>query len=403
MAGTPLLSVSDARSKILAALHTVPAETVPLSRASGRVLAEDVIARRTQPPSDLSAMDGYAVRAADTTNVPARLKVTGEAPAGDAYDGTIAPGEAVRIFTGAPLPRGADAIVIQEDTERDGDHVIVNEAARAGDHVRATGLDFRTGDTGIPHGTRLGPADIALAAAMNVSELKVSRRPVVAFFSTGNELVRPGEAPGPNQIVSANNDGLAALILEAGGEPLDLGITRDEEADIRQTAEKAMRADMLVTLGGASVGDHDLVQSALTPDGLDIEFWRVAMRPGKPLMFGTLGALPMMGLPGNPVSALVCAELYLKPAILRMQGGSPGPHFTAARLGRDLSANGTREDYMRATLDHVDGELSVATPFEKQDSSMLSVLSQAGCLLVRPAHAGPAKAGDLVKILPLRR
>lgn len=402
MADTPLLSVIDARSKILAALHTVPSETVPLSQALGRILSEDAIARRTQPPADLSAMDGYAVRAADTSKVPARLHVAGEAPAGGAYDGDLKAGEAVRIFTGAPLPRGADAIVIQEDTARDGNHVVVNEAARAGDHVRTAGLDFRTGDSGILHGTRLNHADIALAAAMNVCELKVARRPVIAFFSTGNELVRPGEDPGAHQIVSANNDGLAALISEAGGEPLDLGIARDEEADIRQTAERARQADMLVTLGGASVGDHDLVQSALTPDGLDIEFWRVAMRPGKPLMFGALGELPMLGLPGNPVSALVCAVLYLKPAILRMQGGNPGPHFAMARLGREISGNGAREDYMRAALDHIDGELSVATPFEKQDSSMLSTLSQAGCLIVRPPHAEPAKPGEIVKILPLR-
>ena len=402
MADTPLLSVTDARSKILAALHMTPSETVPLSQGLGRVLAKDVIACRTQPPADLSAMDGYAVRAADVASIPARLKIIGEAPAGGAYDGALGAQETVRIFTGAPLPRGADAIVIQEDTARDGDHVIVNEEARAGDHVRVTGLDFRTGDSGVLHGTRLVPADIALAAAMNVSELTVSRRPVIAFFSTGDELVRPGETLGPNQIVSANNDGLAALIAEAGGEPLDLGIARDEEAHIRETAERALKADMLVTLGGASVGDHDLVQSALTPDGLDIEFWRIAMRPGKPLMFGALGELPMLGLPGNPVSALVCATLFLKPAILRMQGANPGPHFTLARLGRDVPGNGPREDYMRAALDHVDGELSVATPFEKQDSSMLSTLSQAGCLLVRPPFAEAAKAGETVKILPLR-
>ena len=402
MADTPLLSVVDARSKILAALRTAPSETVPLSESLGRVLAEDVIARRTQPPSDLSAMDGYAVRAADTSDVPATLKVVGDAPAGGAYDGDLKTGEAVRIFTGAPLPRGADAIVIQEDTEREGDKVVVKEAAKAGDHVRVTGLDFRTGDSRVLHGTLLTPADIALAAAMNVSELKVSRRPVIAFFSTGNELVRPGEELGPNQIISANNDGLAALIRDAGGDPLDLGIARDEEADIRKTAERASEADMLVTLGGASVGDHDLVQSALTPDGLDIEFWRIAMRPGKPLMFGTLGELPMLGLPGNPVSALVCATLFLKPAILRIQGANPGPHFAMARLGRDIPGNGPREDYMRAALDHIEGELSVATPFDKQDSSMLSTLSEAGCLVVRPPFADAAKAGETVKILPLR-
>lgn len=402
MAKQPLLPVEEARARILAMLHTTSVESVPLPEALGRVLAEEAIARRTQPPADLSAMDGYAVRAEDVASVPVTLKVVGEAPAGGYYSEQLGKGEAVRIFTGAALPRGADAIVIQEDTERDGDNVAVNEAAKAGQHVRPCGLDFRTGDAGMPAGRKLSAADIAFAAAMNLATLSVHKRPVVAFFSTGDELVPPGTEPGPHQIISANNDGLAALVLDAGGVPLDLGIAPDRVSAIREIAERARDADMLVTLGGASVGDHDLVQEALTPLGLDIDFWKIAMRPGKPLMYGSLGGKPMLGLPGNPVSALVCATLFLKPAIQRMQGGDSALHTTIARLGRDLPANDAREDYVRAGLDHVHGELPIATPYEIQDSSMLSVLANAGCLVIRAPHAEPAEAGSTVTVLPLR-
>lgn len=402
MAQQTLLPVADARARILATLHPTQMESVLLADAYGRVLAEDAIARRTQPPADLSAMDGYAVKAADTASIPARLRIVGEAPAGGAYADELKSGEAVRIFTGAPLPRGADAIVIQEDTERDGGIVIVKEAAKAGRHVRSAGLDFRTGDCGIPAGQRLSPADVALAAAMNLARLNVRKRPVIAFFSTGDELVPPGTDPGPNRIVSANNDGLAAVILEACGLPLDLGIAADSESAIRAAAEGARDADMLVTLGGASVGDHDLVQSALVPLGLDIDFWKIAMRPGKPLMYGRLGEMPFLGLPGNPVSALVCAMLFLQPAIARLQGGDTVLRTTLARLGAALPANDRREDYVRAGLDHIPGNLPVATPAKVQDSSMLSVLARAGCLIIRPPEAPEAKAGEIVTILPLR-
>lgn len=402
MAQQSLLPVAEARARILAALSTTGSETVSLSDALGRVLAEEAIARRTQPPADLSAMDGYAVRADDVTQVPARLRIVGEVPAGGFHDGTVGKGEAVRIFTGAPLPNGTDSIVIQEDTARDGDVVVVNEAGARGQHVRVTGLDFRTGDAGLPVGRKLSSADIAFAAAMNLPTLAVHKRPVIAFFSTGDELVPPGTEPGPNQIVSSNNAGLAALVAEAGGIPLDLGIARDDEDDIRAVAARAADADMLVTLGGASVGEHDLVQRALAPAGLDIDFWKIAMRPGKPLMFGRLGDLPMLGLPGNPVSAFVCATLFLRPAVARMQGGDSALHTAQARLGRALSANGAREDYIRAALDHVPDELPVATPFETQDSSMLSVLARAGCLVIRPVGAPAAQAGETVTVLPLR-
>ena len=402
MAQQPLLSVEEARARILAALSTTQSEIVSLAQASGRVLAEEAIARRTQPPADLSAMDGYAVRADDVANVPAQLRVIGTVPAGGSFDGVLGRGETVRIFTGAPLPNGADRIVIQEDTARDGETVTVNEAAQRGQHVRVTGLDFRTGDVGLPAGRKLSSADIAFAAAMNLPTLAVHRRPVIAFFSTGDELVPPGAEPGPNQIVSSNNAGIAALIAEAGGIPLDLEIARDNEDDIRAVASRAANADMLVTLGGASVGEHDLVQRALAPAGLDIDFWKVAMRPGKPLMFGKLGTLPMFGLPGNPVSAFVCATLFLRPAIARMQGGDSALHTTLARLGKPLPANGPREDYVRAAFDHIPGELPVATPFERQDSSMLSVLARAGCLVIRPVGAPAAQAGESVTVLPLR-
>lgn len=398
----PLLPVGEARARILASLRPTQTENVPLSEAAGRVLAEEAIARRTQPPADLSAMDGYAVKAADTSLTPARLKVAGEAPAGGANTEELKSGQAVRIFTGAPLPRGADAIVIQEDTAREGDIVVVQEAAAPGQHIREVGLDFRTGDPGLPAGQKLSPADIALAAAMNLATLNVYRRPVIAFFSTGNELVPPGTEPGPNQIVSSNNAGICALVQEAGGEPLDLGIVADDEEAIREAAKRAGHADMLVTLGGASVGDHDLVQSALTPLGLDIDFWKIAMRPGKPLIYGRLGEIPLLGLPGNPVSALVCATLFLKPAIQRFQGGETELHTMPARLGSALPANAAREDYVRATLDHIHGELPLATPASIQDSSMLSVLARAGCLIVRPPHAKEAKAGEIVTVLPLR-
>ena len=398
----PLLPVGDARARILAMLHTTQLESVPLMHALGRVLGEEAIARRTQPPADLSAMDGYAVRADDVTSTPARLKVVGEAPAGGFYSEHLNESEAVRIFTGAALPRGADTIVIQEDTDRDGDTVTVKVAAKPGQHVRPCGLDFRTGDAGIPVGRRLSPADIAFAAAMNLATLNVHKQPVIAFFSTGDELVPPGTEPGPNQIISANNDGLAALILEAGGIPLNLGIVPDRASAIREAAERTSDTDMLVTLGGASVGDHDLVQEALGPAGLNVDFWKIAMRPGKPLMFGSLGDMPMLGLPGNPVSALVCATLFLKPAIQRMQGGDSTLHTSIARLGRDMPSNDGREDYVRAGLDHIHDELPVATPFEIQDSSMLSVLADAGCLIIRPPGAEPLKAGGIVNVLPLR-
>lgn len=403
MTREPLIPVAEARGRILAAIEPTAPERVALAEAHGRILAEDVIAQRTQPPADLSAMDGYAVRAEDVASVPARLRVIGEAPAGRAFGGAVGSDEAVRIFTGAPLPEGADTIVIQENTERYGDFVIIRQGAVAGRHVRRAGLDFTEGTTGLGRGRRLSPADIALAAAMNVPAVSVHRAPRIAFFSTGDELVRPGEPVGPGQIVSANNDGLAALIAEAGGVPLDLGIVPDRRDAIRIAAHRAAEADMLVTLGGASVGEHDLVQAALAEDGLSIDFWRIAMRPGKPLMFGRYRDIPMLGLPGNPVSALVCALIFLVPAITKLAGGGDtSPRTALARLGAGLAENDQREDYLRARLEPRPDELPLAIPFETQDSSMLSVLSAADCLVIRPPHAPAAEAGEIVRVMPLR-
>ena len=397
-----MISVKEARDRMVHAFRPTPAEQVALADALGRVLAEDVVARRTQPPVAVSAMDGYAVRAADVATVPARLTVVGQAPAGGAYNGTVGPGQAVRIFTGGPVPDGADAVIIQEDTEAQGATVIVRERAIKGRHIRPAGLDFREGSVGLKAGRRLGAREIGLAAAMNVPWLRVRRRPRIALLATGDEIVMPGDPVGPNQIVSSNVPALAAFVAEHGGQPIDLGIARDTVASLQEKAAGAIGADLLVTAGGASVGDHDLVQEALTDRGLAVDFWKIAMRPGKPLMFGKFGDVPLLGLPGNPVSSQVCALLFLGPVIDAMLGlpRVEKPTVTA-RLGSDLAANDRREDYMRARLARDgDGEL-VATPFPKQDSSMISLLVEAGCLVVRAPQAPAAKAGDPVEIIPL--
>ena len=397
-----MISVEEALRRVLEAFGPVAAEQVSLAEGLGRVLAEDVVARVTQPPEAVSAMDGYAVRAADVWQVPATLRRVGSAPAGAAYAGRLGPGEAVRIFTGAPVPEGADAIVIQEDTQAEGDRVVVLEAPRPGRYVRPAGLDFRRGEVGIRSGRLLGPRDIALAAAMNVPWLSVRRKPRIAILATGNEIVMPGNPLGPNQIVSSNALALAAAIAAWGGEPINLGIAQDTKESLQSLAAGARGADLLITTGGASVGEHDLVQSALGERGLAVDFWQIAMRPGKPLIFGRLGDTPLLGLPGNPVSSMVCALVYLRPALERMLGlAIPATPQATARLGRDLGENDRRQDYLRSRLERApDGEL-VAIPFEVQDSSMLSRLAQADCLVIRPPLAPPAKAGARVPIIPL--
>ena len=397
-----MIPVAEARQRILADLTVMPAEQVGLNEALGRVLAEDVAARRTQPPQAVSAMDGYAVRASDVESVPASLTVIGTAPAGDPFDGTVGAGQAVRIFTGAAVPAGADAIVIQEDTERDGDAVIVKEGVAAGRYVRPAGLDFTAGDILLTAGKLLSARDIGLAAAMNVPWLKVRRRPRVALLATGDEIVLPGEELRATDIVSSNTFALDGLVRVAGGVPITLGIAADTEASIRALAEGAKGADILVTTGGASVGEHDLVQSALAEMGLKIDFWQIAMRPGKPLMFGRLGPTPMLGFPGNPVSSMVCGVLFLQPALATMLGiAEVAPRLERAVLGADLGENDRREDYLRATLS-VDGDGNrIATPFPVQDSSNFSKLALADCLVVRAPHAPPAKAGDIVCYIAL--
>ena len=399
-----MIPVAEAQARILAGLPSMAAEQVGLSDALGRVLATDVAARLTQPPVAMSAMDGYAVRAADVAAAPARLKVVGHVPAGQSFAGTVGPGEAVRIFTGAPVPAGADTIVIQEDTVADatGGTVEVRTGAAAGTYVRPAGLDFHAGATLLTAGRVLSARDVGLAAAMNVPWLMVRQRPRVAILATGDELALPGDSLAPTQIIGSSSFALAALATAAGATPMILGIARDDAQSLRSLAAGAQGADFLVTTGGASVGDHDLVQQVLGEVGLAVDFWRIAMRPGKPLMFGRLGAVPMLGLPGNPVSSLVCAVLFLRPALARMLNATgPTVPLQTARLGRDLGANDRRQDYLRAALSTGDDNALVATPFAIQDSSVFSGMAHADCLVVRPPNAPAAAAGSRVDTIPL--
>ncbi len=399
----PLMPVAEALARITGALAPLPPETVSVADAHGRVLATDVVAQLTQPPAAVSAMDGYAVRAADVTKVPVTLRQIGEAPAGGAFEGSVGSGTCVRIFTGGPVPEGADAIVIQEDVDADGTAITVRDGAPAGHYIRPAGLDFREGEVLLRAGRRLGARDVGLAAAMNVPWLEVRRRPGVALLSTGDEIVRPGDPLGPNQIVSSNSLALAALIRAQGGVPIDLGIALDTRESLQTMAEGARGADLLITMGGASVGDHDLVQSVLGEKGLEIDFWRIAMRPGKPLMFGKIGPTPMLGLPGNPVSSLVCGLIFVVPALERLLGiaDAVAAGDETARLGCALETNDRRQDYLRAKLARDEAGTLIATPFEKQDSSMLRLLTESQCLVIRPPHAPAASAGDTVRIIRL--
>lgn len=398
-----MLSVDEARARILTAFETLAAEDVSLDRALHRVLAADIAARRTQPPTAVSAMDGYAVKAADIATIPATLKVVGDAPAGGAYAGTVQPGEAVRILTGGPVPAGADTVVIQEDTDRDGATLTVKDAAKLGANVRGQGIDFKQGDVLLHKGKRLSARDIGLAAAMNHPWLAVTRKPRVAVLATGDEIVRPGDPIGPNQIVSSNGPALKAMVAALGGEAIDLGIARDDEDSIATLSRGAKGADLLITTGGVSVGDRDLVQKVLGREGLTVDFWKIAMKPGKPLMFGHLGETPMLGLPGNPVSALVCFMLYVKPALGKLLGladiGEISPE--RARLGADLGSNNFREDFIRARLSRNDAGEAVATPFRVQDSSMMATFAAADCLIRRAPDAPAARAGAWSPIVML--
>jgi molybdopterin molybdotransferase len=396
-----LLPVDEARARILRGAKPLPSEMVPLHEALGRVLARNISARRDQPPFAASAMDGYAVRHKDVANVPADLAVIGMAPAGHGFKGKVKSGEAVRIFTGAPMPKGADTVVIQENTEADGTCVTINQVAKEGANIRVRGVDFRRGEELLRAGTTVDARTLGLAAAMNCAALAVHRKPRVAIFATGDELVLPGKTPRADQIMSSNSFALAAFARRFGAEPIDLGIIPDRLPAIRRAIRRAEKADILLTTGGASVGDHDLVQQALAAEGIRLDFWKIALRPGKPLMYAKTGRQRILGLPGNPVSALVCARIFLKPLLDVLLGRNPSEPLKTARLSAPLPANDQRQDYLRARVsEEQDGQL-VVTPMPKQDSSLQRALREAGALIVRPPFAEAAAAGDPVSVLLL--
>jgi molybdopterin molybdotransferase len=399
-----LMPVAEALRQVLEHAGPLATETVPLADAYGRVLASDLSAMRTQPPVDVSAMDGYAVRAADVKSAPARLRLIGEVAAGHPFEGTVGAGEAARIFTGGVVPPGADTIVIQENTTRDGDGVVVNQGSGPGRHIRRAGLDFAAGAVLLGKGRRLNDRDLALAAAMNHAALPVHRKPKLAVLATGDELVMPGAVPGVGEIVYSNGYATIALARREGCEAIDLGIAPDRLPETIAAVRRAREAgaDILVTSGGASVGDYDLVQRALAAEGLSLSFWKVALRPGRPMMHGRLGPMHVLGLPGNPVSSYVCGVLFLVPLIRRLTGRTDGePRLEQAVLGCDLPENDERADYLRATLRVGPDGLPVATPCPVQDSSMLVPLARADCLLVREPHAPAAKAMSPCTILKL--
>ena len=396
-----MISVDEARDRILAALRPTPSEIVALASAWNRVTAAPVMARLTQPPADVSAMDGYALRGADGT-LGAMLHVIGSAPAGHPFAGTVGSGQAVRLFTGSVVPRGADAILLQEDATASGTEVRVNEAVTASRHIRRAGQDFAAGDTVVPAGRRLTARDIGLAAAANHPWLTVHRRPRIAILATGDEIAMPGEPIPAGGIVSSNSHALAALVRAAGGEPVVLPIAADTREAVAAVADSVHGMDMLVTTGGASVGDHDLVIESLKTRGLELDFWQIAMRPGKPLLFGRLGPVAVLGLPGNPVSALVCSILFLLPALSRLAGlPAAPPPTTQAITGAALRANDHRADHLRATVSTDSQGRLVVTPFAVQDSAMLRRLALADALILRAPNAPGVPEGAEVSVIRL--
>ncbi len=406
MSATPLMPVEEARARGLAsAAAPAEREAVALAESYGRTLGRDVVSRRVQPPFANSAMDGYALCAADAARAPARLTVVGESAAGRPFDGWLGPGEAARIFTGAPLPEGADAVAMQENARREGATVIFDAPVALGDHVRRPGGDFAAGEIVLHAGRRLSARDVALAAAADHPTLVVHRRPRVAILASGDELVAPGAALGPAQIVSSNTFAVAGIVLAAGGAPIDLGIAADDPMALAESLAQAVaqRADVLVTLGGASVGDRDLMQQALVDAGMELGFWRVGMRQGKPLIHGRLGATIVLGLPGNPTSSTLCALLFLRPLVRALLGdpAAGADPSEPARLAVALPANGPRRDYARATLTHDIGGLDLATPIASQDASLVKAFARADALLARAPNAPAAAAGEVCRIIRL--
>jgi molybdopterin molybdotransferase len=393
-----LIPVDKARVRILSKVKPLAPEDVPLAQALGRVLAKPLSAKRDQPPFDASAMDGYAVRSEDNAT---KLAVIGTSAAGHAFNGKLKAGEAIRIFTGAPVPANADAVVIQENTTASGKTVTILQATRTGQNIRSRGLDFRKGETLLPAAIRLNARDIGLAAAMNCNMISVRKRPIVAVIATGDELVLPGGNPRADQIVSSNSNALVAMAESFGAHVINCGIIRDNLKATQRAILKMAKVDIIVTTGGASVGDHDFIQQALKNTGVKIDFWKIALRPGKPFMYGRKGKQQVLGLPGNPVSALVCARLFLKPLLDCLQGLPVDEATTLARLGAAMPANDSRQDYVRARLEIAADGTRTTTPFNKQDSSMQRSFREAHCLIIRPPNAPAAGTGDLLPILNL--
>ena len=402
----PLLPVADALARILQGLAPSQAESCALPDVRGRVLASNIAARLSLPPAAVSAMDGYAVRAADCMAAGAALKRVGESAAGKPWAGIMMTGEAVRIFTGAVVPDGADTILLQEDvsasSETDSAIITVNEVPREGQFIRPAGLDVTAGDTILAAGTMMSARLIALAISTGHAKVSVWRRPHVGILSTGDELVAPGGTPGPGQIISSNATYLSSFAAACGAVPVNLGIARDRPGEMLACVRAAtVPLDFVVTSGGASVGTHDHIADDLSANGTELGFWKIAMRPGKPLIHGRIDDIPLLGLPGNPVSSAVCANVFLRPAIARLSGGDHAPQMVSARLSLDLKANDRRQDYLRATVAYDEEGQPVVTPAQKQDSSMISVYAGANALLVRPPHDAPRQAGDMVMVMPL--
>ena len=396
-----MISVEEALARITAAFEPLPSEWVALSNARGRVLAKDLIADRDQPHQAISAMDGYAVRASDLASGEATLTMVGAAPAGGRFEGVVESGQTVRIFTGGPLPAGADAVAIQENAEAKGDSILIKGAIEAGTFVRPAGLDIKKGEVTLKAGTVLTARDLGLAAILNQVWLPVKRRPRIALLATGDELVRPGEPLGPDRIVTSNSITLSAMIEAWGGTAIDLGIIADEADAFSEIMPDLVDVDLIVTLGGASVGERDLVRQSLGDEGLALEFWKIAMRPGKPLMFGQLNGVPMLGLPGNPVSSGVCAVLFVRAIMNCLQGLDPNPPEIPAVLGIDLSANDQRQEYLRATSKWRDDGVLEVTPSTRQDSAMFALFARADCLVKRRPFAKNAAKGSPVTVIPL--